>query len=70
MMREDLVGKKGAIPEVGERSPETGFGGMVGAGKLRRFGRNLNKNKTNLLREMFGGLAHRLHNQRNVDAFR
>jgi hypothetical protein len=69
-MSEDLVGKKRVIPEVGEGSPETGFSGLVRARKLERFGRKINKNKKILRREMCGGLAHRVHYEKNVDAFR
>jgi len=69
-MREDLVGKKGLIPEVGERSPETGFAALVNAGKLKRLGRKINKNKTILRRDMYRGLARRVHYQKIVDAFR
>lgn len=69
-MKEKLVGKKGVIPEVGERSPETGFSGRVSARKLQNFGRNINKNKAILRREMRSGLAHSVQHPKNVDAFR
>jgi hypothetical protein len=69
-MSEDLGEKKRAIPEVGERSPETGFSGLLRARKLERLGRKINKNKRILRRERCRGLAHRVHYQKNVDAFR
>ncbi len=69
-MKENLIGKKGMIPEVGEHSPETGFSGLVRARKRERLGRKINKNKTILRREIRGGLARRVHYQKNVDAFR
>jgi len=69
-MKENLVGKKGMIPEVGERSPETGFSGLVSARKLERLGRKINKNERILRRDMDRGLARGVHHQKNVDAFR
>ncbi len=65
-----LVGKKKVIPEVGERSPETGFLGLVSARKLESFGRKINKNKAILRWGTCSGLARRVHYQKNVDAFR
>ena len=69
-MSEVLVGEKKVIPEVGERSPETGFSGRVRARKRERVGRKINKNKKILRRDMDSGLARCVHYQKNVDAFR
>jgi hypothetical protein len=53
--------RKWVIPEVGERSPETGSVALVSAWVHRELGRKFNKKKEILRSEMLGALARRVH---------
>ena len=64
------MARKGAIPEAGERSPETGLLPRVGTLKRQKPGRNSNKNKGFLAQGWGAGLARRVHCLTIVDAFR
>jgi hypothetical protein len=67
---EDLVAREGTIPEVGGRSPESGFVFIKNAWNQMERGGKINKNKAILRMKQWAELARRLHYQAIVDAFR
>jgi hypothetical protein len=66
----DLVENNEAIPEVGGRSPETGFALLRSGLKGKKLDGNTNKNKELLRWNIGRELARRVHYQETVDAFR